>query len=200
MIAIINAYGGNISSIVFGFERLQKKCVLTTDPDVIRSASHVILPGVATAKQSMNALQKFKLVELIRELKQPVLGICLGMQILYESSEEGEVDCLSLVPGKIVHLSKIQKSVALPFPQMGWNQLEINTENSPLLKGVENYSYFYYVHSFAAPITTHTIASTEYGSRFTGIVQNRNFFGTQFHPERSGKIGERILQNFIEID
>jgi glutamine amidotransferase len=195
MIAIISACGANFNSIQFALKRLGKSSILTNDPDAIRSASHVILPGVGTAHYAMNELHKKRLVEVIRGLQQPVLGICLGMQLLHAFSAEGEVDTLGLMPG---HISPLVATSTLTVPHMGWNRLH-TTSQSPLLKDICNGSYVYYAHSYAAPIHEKTIATTEYGKRFTAIVQQRNFYGVQFHPERSATSGEILLKNFTEL-
>ncbi len=193
MIAIIEGCGTNIASIQFALERLGKKSLLTSDAKIIRSASHVILPGVGTAKNAMTQLQK--LAALIPQLTQPVLGICLGMQLFYEFSEEGKIETLKIISGKI---SSFKKNTSLPIPHMGWNQLEIKQPN-PLLKNIPDNSYFYYVHSYSAPVNENTIAVTKYGKPFSAIVNNKNFYGVQFHPERSGKTGEQLLKNFLEL-
>lgn len=197
MIAIINGCGANIASVQFALDRLGRKSLLTNESKVIKSASHVILPGVGTAKQAMQQLKKLQLIDVICQLQQPVLGICLGMQILYAFSHEGSVNCLNILPGEIISLPQMAD---LPIPHMGWNQLEINSCASPLLRNIQNKSFVYFVHSYSAPINDNTIARSYYGSHFSAMVENKNFYGVQFHPERSGKIGETILQNFIELE
>lgn len=197
MIVIINGCGTNIASIQFALERLGKKSLLTNNVTIIKSASHVILPGVNTAKQAMDQLKKLQLIDAIRQLKKPVLGICSGMQILYEFSYENNIDCLGVLKGEIVTLPKLS---GLPIPHMGWNQLQINNKSSPLLKNIRDGSYVYYVHSYRAPLNKDTVASTKYGDVFSSIVQNQNFYGVQFHPERSGRVGETILANFLELE
>lgn len=196
MIAIIEGCGSNIASIQFALERLGKQSLLTKDPDVIVSASHVILPGVGTANYSMSQLIEYRLVDVIRSLQQPVLGICLGMQLLFQSCAEGDVDCLGLIPGTIQHLPK---TIGLTMPHMGWNQLKIKQGQSKLFTGIDENNYVYFVHSYAAPINAYTIATTEHGIAFASAVQKDNFYGVQFHPERSGKIGANIIQKFIEL-
>ena len=196
MIAIIGSCGANISSIQFAIQRLGKSSCVTTDATVIQSASHVILPGVGTAKHAMAQLQKHQLLEVIRLLTKPVLGICLGMQLMYEFSEEGNVNCLNLFPGQVCHLQKIAD---LTLPHMGWNQLNLHTNTSSLMTEIPHKSYVYFVHSYAAPVNDKTIAVTQHGEHFSSIAQNNNFYGMQFHPERSGKVGEKLLQNFLEL-
>jgi glutamine amidotransferase len=196
MIAIIQGGGANLASVQFALDRLGKKSTITTDPTIIQSASHVILPGVASAEPVMNALKKLKLIELIKNLTQPVLGICLGMQLLYEFSEEGNVDCLGILPGKITRLTQYP---GLPVPHMGWNQVDFSERESPLFREIPNHSDVYFVHSFARVLDSYTIANTTYGQTFSAAMRIRNFWGVQFHPERSGKIGELILKNFVSL-
>jgi glutamine amidotransferase len=196
MIAIIEGCGTNINSIQFALSRLGYSSVLTTDPDIIQTASHVILPGVGTANYAMQQFKIRGLSELVRCLQQPVLGICLGMQLLFEFSEEGNTECLGIIPGKV---KLIPATTGLPIPHMSWNQLQIVNTRSPLVKNICNEDYVYFVHSYAAGITEATIATTHYGVPFASIVQYRNFYATQFHPERSGKIGKKILENFLNF-
>ncbi|HVV68428.1 MAG TPA: imidazole glycerol phosphate synthase subunit HisH [Gammaproteobacteria bacterium] len=196
MIAIIDACGANFASVEFALKRLGRAVTLTRDKDIIRSASHVILPGVGTASQAMQQLENLQLISVIQQLTQPVLGICLGMQILHAHSAEGDVDCLGLLPGDIKPLPEDQ---GLPIPHMGWNQLCISHATSSLLQDIPNNSYVYYVHSYAAPVTEHTLATTQYGAIFTAAVHYKNFYGVQFHPERSGAVGAKILQNFLVL-
>jgi imidazole glycerol-phosphate synthase subunit HisH len=195
VIVIVEACGNNFASVEFAIERLGKKTQISHDPAVIQAASHVILPGVGTAKQAMQQLQDFNLIEVIRNLKQPVLGICLGMQILYQSSAEGEVDCLKILSGEVNALPEREN---LSLPHMGWNQINF-LQPSRLLKDVKDDSYLYYVHSFAAPVNEHSVAVTEYTIKFSAVVEKNNFYGMQFHPERSGNIGSVMLKNFLEL-
>ncbi len=195
MIAIISCCGANLASVQYACARLGKKAILTTDPETITAASHVILPGVGTAKQAMQRLQTFQLVDVIINLKQPVLGICLGMQILYEYSAEGEVSGLGILSGKITALP-IRSNYTIPH--MGWNQLQINLAQSPLVAEIKSQSYVYFAHSYHAPVTSATVAAVHYSVPFSAIIQHKNFYGTQFHPERSGKVGEKILWNFVQ--
>ncbi|MDP3704952.1 MAG: imidazole glycerol phosphate synthase subunit HisH [Legionellaceae bacterium] len=193
MILIVDSGGANISSILFALERLDKQAIVSADCDAIKNASHVILPGVGSADKIMQRLNELKLVDVLPSLTQPVLGICVGMQVLFEFAEEGNVTCLNIIPGKIKKLAGIA-----PLPHMGWNTLSI-TQNSSLLKNIPNESYAYFVHSFAAPVLACTCAMTQYGESFSAVVSHQNFFGTQFHPERSGAVGSQILKNFLEL-
>ncbi|HEY8538166.1 MAG TPA: imidazole glycerol phosphate synthase subunit HisH [Steroidobacteraceae bacterium] len=194
-LAIIDSGGANIASLQYAVERLGIESELTTDPAKLQAASHVMLPGVGAASDCMARLESAGLVDTIRNLAQPVLGICVGMQLLFESSEEGGVACLGLLPGRVRHL---RVSEDLPVPHMGWNQLELHRD-SPLLKDIKSGDYVYFVHSYAAPASDFALATTEYGERFAAIVQRGNVFGVQFHPERSAKVGAQLLKNFLEL-
>jgi glutamine amidotransferase len=195
-LAIIDSGGANIASLRFAIERLGIQSQLTTDIQVIRNATHVILPGVGAAADCMGRLERAGLVEPILNLQQPFLGICVGMQLLFDSSEEGDVDCLGLLPGRV---RRFPDRDHLPVPHMGWNQLEV-TRPSPLLKDFTDEDYLYYVHSYCAPVSDDTLATTFYGENFSAIVQHENIFGAQCHPERSAKSGARLLKNFLALD
>lgn len=192
-VAIIDGAGANIASLSFALERLGSDPVLTTDPDTIRRASHVILPGVGAARAAMENLKAAGLDRLIPGLTQPVLGICLGMQLLFDASEEDDADCLGIVAGTARRLEAVP---GRPVPHMGWNQIRI-TNMLPLLDGVPADAYFYFVHSYALPVSPATAATAHYGWDFAAVAQERNFLAAQFHPERSGEIGARILGNFL---
>ena len=192
---IIPSCGSNLASLKFALERLGADVPLTEDPQRIRAASHVILPGVGAAAPGMARLAAAGLVELIPTLTQPVLGICLGMQLLFEMSEEEQTPCLGVIDATV---QRLPASPALPVPQMGWNELE-PVGASPLLAGVPRGAYAYFVHSYAAPPGAYTRAVTTYGLAFSAVIEQRNFFGTQFHPERSSKLGSQILDNFLKI-
>ena len=197
MIAIIDSGGANIASVRFALERLGVDSVLTADPAVISSAERVILPGVGAAPVAMAQLARAGLVECIRSLTQPVLGICLGMQLLFERSEEGDTPLLGLVGGTC---GAFDPGMGLTVPHMGWNRLLPQGEGRhPLLSGVEDGAHVYFVHSYAAPISADTVASCSYGVDFTALVARGNFMGAQFHPERSGPVGARILGNFLAL-
>jgi len=193
-VAIIDSGGANIASLRYALERLGVTGRLTTDPGELRSASRVLLPGVGAAADAMQRLRRLGLADLIPRLEQPVLGICLGMQLLYESSAEGDTACLGVIPGRV---ERFDAGLELTVPHMGWNQIEPRSP-SPLLAGVHAGDYLYFVHSYRAPVGPQTVASCDYGGEFTAVVQRRNFFGTQFHPERSAQVGARILSNFLE--
>jgi imidazole glycerol-phosphate synthase subunit HisH len=194
-LAIIDSGGANIASLRYAIERLGIQSELTTDPGRLRDASHVILPGVGAAADCMARLEHAGIVDTIRELRQPLLGICVGMQLLYESSEEGDVKCLGLLPGRVRRLSP---ELGLPVPHMGWNQLEFRQPN-PLLNSIAENDYVYFVHSYCAPVSEMTVAQCSYGEPFSAIVQRENVYGAQFHPERSARIGSLLLQNFLSL-
>jgi len=194
-LAIIDSGGANIASLQMAVERLGVPADLTTDPQRLRSASHVILPGVGAAADCMGRLRQAGLVEAIRDLRQPLLGICVGMQQLFESSEEGDVPCLGLLPGRV---QRLPHRAGLPVPHMGWNQLEFN-RSTALLNDIAAGDYVYFVHSYAAPLGEATLATTTYGDSFTAVVQRDNVYGAQFHPERSARVGAQLLRNFLRL-
>ena len=194
-LAIIDSGGANIASLQLAIERLGVPADLTTDPDLLRRATHVILPGVGAAADCMMRLRNAGLVDVIRGLQQPLLGICVGMQLLFESSEEGDVECLGVQPGRVRRLSNRGN---LPVPHMGWNQLEFS-QTSPLLNDIREGDYVYFVHSYAAPVSQATLATTTYGDKFSAVVQQGNVYGAQFHPERSARIGAQLLRNFVSL-
>ncbi len=195
-VVIIPSCGSNLASLKFALERLGADAPLTEDHDRIRAASHVILPGVGAAAPGMARLRAAGLVELIPTLTQPVFGICLGMQLLFSRSEEEDTPCLGIIGGVV---QRFPTNPDLPVPQMGWNDIE-PVGQSPLLAGVEAGEFAYFVHSYAAPPGEYTRALTVYGRPFSSIVQQGNFFGTQFHPERSSRLGALVLENFLKID
>lgn len=198
-IVIIDTGCANLSSVRMAIERLGVTAQVSKEAADIRAADKLILPGVGTAKAAMHNLQERGLVDLIREAQQPLLGFCLGMQMLAQASEEhmgGESDiaCLGIVPGKV----KLMQVGDLRLPHMGWNQVE-HDGTHPLFNGIPSGSYFYFVHSYALEVTAATLATCNYGGPFTAVVGKENFFGAQFHPERSGKAGARLIQNFLEL-
>ena len=194
-VVVIKSGGANFASIIQAFARMQITCELTDVPRVIQQATHVILPGVGMAATAMRALTDADLISVIRELTQPVLGICLGMQLLAEFSEEGDVQGLGIVPGVV---KKIKSTPGLVLPHMGWNNLSFKTAH-PLLNKVSEQDNFYFVHSYALPVNSTTMASCEYSDDFSAVISRDNFHGTQFHPEKSGTAGEKILANFLEM-
>lgn len=191
---IIDSGGANIASLQAALGRLGAESVVSTDQAVIRRAPRVLLPGVGSAHDAMARLRLAGLDQLIPQLKQPLLGICLGMQILFERSEEGPANCLGVIPGAITRLQSVP---GLPVPHMGWNQMT-QVRPDPLLDGISSIDYVYFVHSFAAPTSLATVAITDYGTALTAVARRDNFCGTQFHPERSGLVGSRILGNFLK--
>jgi glutamine amidotransferase len=194
-VAIIDNGGANIASLRYALERLGADARLTADPGELRAAPRVILPGVGAATDAMQRLNSLGLVETIRGLRQPVLGICLGMQLLFEASDEGDTQCLGLLAGRA---ARIPDRDGYPVPHMGWNQLEFDSPDS-LLQGIAPGDYVYFVHGYAVPVGPWTVATTDYGGSFSSVVRQDNFMGAQFHPERSGVAGARLLANFLEI-
>lgn len=195
-LVIIDSGGANIASLRFAVERMGVDAELTTDRERIRNATHVILPGVGAAADCMGRLESAGLVDTITELQQPFLGICVGMQLLFDSSEEGDVSCLGLLPGKVRRFADRE---GLPVPHMGWNNLEI-LRPTPLLRDFSAEDYVYFVHSYAAPVGDDTLAASDYGEKFSAVVQRENVFGVQFHPERSARAGARLIHNFLRLN
>jgi glutamine amidotransferase len=195
MIAILDITGHNLTSLGNAFQRLNVPFEMTHDKALIEKASHIILPGVGTAPHAMAALKANGLVEVLQQATQPILGICLGMQLLLESSEEGDVACLGLIPGRAAHLLS---KPDMPIPHMGWNRLHWQY-NSPLMNGIQEGEPVYFVHSYALKTAEFALARTEYSEPFTAMVQRGNVYGMQFHPEKSGKTGLQLLKNFSEL-
>jgi len=194
-LVIVASGGANIASLQFALERLEVTSSVSADPEEIRAASRVILPGVGAAADAMSRLRQSGLAAVIPSLRQPVLGICLGMQLLYEASQEGDTECLGIIPGRA---SRLTAAPERPVPHMGWNTLDIRRPCA-LLAGIADGDYAYFVHSYALEPSAATVASTDYGAPFSACVQWQNFYGTQFHPERSAAVGARLLQNFLAI-
>lgn len=192
-LVIIDTGCANLSSVKFAFERLGYQPKISRDLEEIKAADKLILPGVGTAMAAMKNLNDRNLVETIRGLTQPVLGVCLGMQMMTDYSTEGDVETLQVINAKTDKL----KDCGLPLPHMGWNSIKFD-ESHPLFKGIPNGSYFYFVHSYAVIPNENTIATCEYGVPFSAVLQKDNFYGAQFHPERSGKAGAQLLKNFVE--
>ncbi len=194
-VVIVASGGANIASLQFALERLGSLSEVSADPATIRAATHVILPGVGAAADAMTRLRNSGLDALIPSLTQPVLGICLGMQLLHEASAEGGTRCLGIIPGAA---SRFVEAPGRPVPHMGWNTLTVE-RSCPLLSGMSGAEHAYFVHSYALPVNEATVATCRYGARFSACVAWRNFFGAQFHPERSADLGARLLRNFLEI-
>jgi glutamine amidotransferase len=194
-VVIIAGGGANIASLQFALERLGANSQVSANPERIRNASHVILPGVGAAADAMLRLRQKNLDKLLPVLKQPVLGICLGMQLLFDASEEGPASCLGIIPGLA---TRFAATAGLPVPHMGWNTLNIERP-SALLEDISAGDYAYFVHSYALSANAATIASSHYGKPFSACVQRGNFYGAQFHPERSAQVGARLLRNFLEL-
>jgi glutamine amidotransferase len=192
---IVDSGGANLASLRYALERLGCRTEVTFDGATIASAERVVLPGVGAAPHAMERLRTAGLTNVLRTLTQPVLGICLGMQLLFERSAEGPTSCLGIVPSAAHGL---KSAPGRPVPHMGWNELK-RVKVDPLLWGVPDGEYAYFVHSYAAPITEHTLASTEYGGAISAVVRRANFWGTQFHPERSGAAGAQLLRNFLRL-
>lgn len=192
-VALIDAGGANLGSVRYALERLGVTPRLVRDADALEAPERVILPGVGAAPPAMALLRERGLEGALRTLQVPLLGICLGMQLLFEGSEEGNVTCLGLLPGCV---RKMMPAPGIRVPHMGWNALA-PLRASALLEGVAEDSQAYFVHGYAAPVTEHCIASCEHGSPFAAIVQHGRVAGMQFHPERSAAVGARLLTNFL---
>ena len=195
-LVIIDTGCANLSSVAFAFERIGVNGLISDDPETIRSADRVVLPGVGAAPFAMRNIRAKGLEPVIKDIKQPMIGICLGMQLLFDTLTEGGqgTQGLGLVKGHITRLDVND----MPLPHMGWNSLEI-VRQSALLEGIEPGDYAYFVHSFAAPVSPATVATTTYGHPFSAVIAHKNVYGCQFHPERSSRTGAKILQNFMGI-
>ena len=194
-VGLVDAGGANLGSVRYALERSQVDVQMVRAPADLAGLERVILPGVGAAAEGMKRLHAQGLVQPLRELQVPLMGICLGMQLLFERSEEGDVECLGLLPGIV---RRLHPGVGVRVPHMGWNKLLALRESS-LLAGVPLGSSAYFVHSYAAPVTSDTVAACHHGGLFTAVVQRGRLCGAQFHPERSAGPGARILQNFLEI-
>ena len=194
MIAIIDYKMGNLRSVENALKRLGAEFCVTADPVVIRSADRVLLPGVGNAAEAMENLRKAGLVEVIRALRRPVLGICVGMQVMCRHSEEGDVECLNIFDARV---KRFVPAPDVKVPHMGWNR--IGNLESKLFKGLDGGSYVYFVHSYYPELCPDTIATSHHGVMFSAALKYENFYGTQFHPEKSGDVGERIIENFLKL-
>ena len=193
-VVMVDAGGANLGSVRQALQRLGAEPELSTDAAAIASADRVILPGVSTAAVVMQALRRLDLVEVLRGLQAPLLAVCAGMQVLFEHSEEGDVDCLGLLPGRV---RRLQPAPGVRVPHMGWNRLH-RQGASALSEGIDEGDWAYFVHSYAAPVDGHCLLACDHGRRFAAVVQRGRVAGAQFHPERSSRAGERLLRNFIE--
>lgn len=192
---IIDSGGANLASLQFALERLGARTAVTRDPRTIAAAPRLILPGVGSAADTMERLRRSGLAAVLPALRQPVLGICLGMQLLFERSAEGMTECLGLLPGNV---RRLEPAAGRPVPHMGWNRITPSRED-PLLEGIAPGEYFYFVHSYAAPVSAQTLADVQYGETVSAVVRHGNFWGAQFHPERSAAAGARLLGNFLGL-
>jgi len=197
-IVIIKYNAGNIRSVDFALQRLGVSALITADPDEIRNADRVIFPGVGEASTTMSYLKYHKLDALICDLHQPVLGVCLGLQLMCAHSEEGDTDCLGVFPEMVrKFVPEPDDSTSFKVPHMGWNS--ISGLKTPLFDRISDEDYFYFVHSFYATTGVDTAATCNYLVPFSAALQRDNFYATQFHPEKSGKTGAKILENFINL-
>ncbi|MDI3261289.1 MAG: imidazole glycerol phosphate synthase subunit HisH [Fulvimonas sp.] len=194
-IVLVDAGGTNIGSVRYALQRLGVDAELSADAATIRAADKVILPGVGAAGPGMARLRELGLVEVVRSLTQPVLGVCLGMQLLCAHSEEGDTACLGLIDAPV---RRFAETPALRVPQMGWNRVEA-TRAHPLTDGLGEEAWAYFVHSYAVPVGPWTLATADYGGPFSALVAQGNFHGMQFHPERSAALGARLLQRFLAL-
>ncbi|NNF51262.1 MAG: imidazole glycerol phosphate synthase subunit HisH [Gammaproteobacteria bacterium] len=195
MIGVVDTGGANLTSLFAAFERLGARAEMVDSAAGLARSSRVVLPGVGAAGEAMRRLQRAGLANLIAGLRVPVLGICLGMQLLFEQSAEDDSHGLSVLPGRV---DALVARGPVTVPHMGWSRLK-RRRASPLMKGIDTSEYFYFVHSFVAEDSDLTVASVTHGRSFSAVVQRDNFFGTQFHPERSGRAGSRLLENFLAI-
>jgi glutamine amidotransferase len=194
MIAIIKYKAGNTASVANALERLEAKYFFAETPEELESAKAVIFPGVGHAGAAMESLKEKGVDEWLKQTKKPVLGICVGMQLFYENSSEGDTAGLGIIPGSLKKFDDTKAKV----PHMGWNKLK-GTNKHPILKNLIDKNYLYFVHSYYAPVSEHTLATCNYINDFSAIVAKDNFIGVQFHPEKSGSVGSMILQNFLDL-
>ncbi len=195
MITVIELGCANTASVLFALERLGAEARLSSDAAEIAAAEKVVLPGVGAAGFAMSRIHELGLYDTIRAVEAPLLGVCLGQQLLFETSDEGGVECLGLIPGLV---TKMVAEETMVVPHMGWNQLEI-VRTDPLTQGVHDSDFAYFVHSFVCPVNDFTLATSTYGRPFAAMVRKGNVWGCQFHPERSSATGARILESFLNV-
>lgn len=195
-VAVLDIGVGNTASMMWALQRLGASATLTADPAVVAAAERVIFPGVGSAGFAARRLRETGIGGVLRGLDRPLLGVCLGMQMLFETSEEDDAEGLALLPGAVRRLTSAPDR---PVPHMGWNQLTRDRPDDPLLEGIGEGAYVYFVHGYAAATGADTVASTDYGGPVTAVVRRGRISGCQFHPERSGATGARILRNFLDL-
>lgn len=195
-VALIDAGGANLGSVAYALQRLRVSPAIVDDADGLRDADRVILPGVGAAGPAMRLLRERGFVDALRESRQPLLGVCLGMQLLYEGSDEGDVECLGLLRGRV---ARLRGGAGLRLPHMGWNSLR-TLRPGKILAGIGGDAHVYFVHGYAAPVTDACVADCLHGERFAAVVEQGHVSGTQFHPERSGSAGARLLRNFLSLE
>ncbi len=193
-VAVVKCCGNNLASISNALLKLPCNFIVTDDPDVIIAADKVILPGVGSAKTAMEKLKRANLIEVLQNLRQPVLGICLGMQLLYSYSEENDVACLDIIRGQV---KKFRSTNEYPVPHTGWNFVSAAKSNVFTTMFIDG--YYYFVHSYYVSLSPETIASVNYGHLFSAMVNKNNYYGMQFHPEKSGRVGQTLLANFLRL-
>lgn len=195
-LAVVPGGGENVNSVLFALERLGAVAELTVEPRRIAAADRVILMGVGAAPPAMAKLRERGLVDCLRGLTQPFLGICIGMQLLFERSAEGDTQCLGILPGRV---ERLPDGVGLTIPQMGWNRLDVREPDDPLLAGIRSGDWVFYANSYFAPPSNVTMAQSHYGVPLSAVVSRGNVFGCQFHPEKSRRVGRLILENFLKL-
>lgn len=195
-VALVDTGCANVASVSFALQRLGTRPEITAEPSAIRRATHVVLPGVGTARAFMSHIRERGLAAILRSLRQPCLGICLGMQAMFDASEEGDVETLGIFEGRV---ARLPGGDGVTVPHMGWNRITPHAPSHPLLDGVAPEAHVYFVHGFYVPVGDPTVATTHHGVDISAVAARENFFGCQFHPERSGETGARILENFLRM-
>lgn len=196
MVATVDYKSGNLRSVENALKRIGAEYIVTSNPSEIKAAGHVILPGVGDARQVIRNIEDLGLTEILQSLTQPVLGICIGLQIMCRHSSEGDTECLGIFDADVVRL-EADLNAGVKIPHIGWSP--VGQMRGPLFNGIQDNAYLYFVHSYAAPVFDGTIAETEHGRKFSAAINRGNFYGVQFHPEKSGEIGSQILANFLAL-